>query len=257
MTAPTPAPDDADRRADRALFGGTPAGGTDGLPPDIDDEFARLAAALTAPPHDSPAPPAALVEAVKRDADAFFAPVRTVERAREPEKRPWWKLGKFTLGFAAGTAIAATVIALMQPVTAGRPRFDDLHPTAAWSRVASASGAVRVPIAAAGDEEADPVGEMVWAAGEQHGVMSLTGLAPNDPAESQYQLWIFDADRDERYPVDGGVFDVPVSGETVVPFAPRVPVGRATLFAVTVERPGGVVVSDRSRLPAVAKVPGA
>ena len=73
MTAPTPAPDDADRRADRALFGGTPAGGTDGLPPDIDDEFARLAAALTAPPHDSPAPPAALVEAVKRDADAFFA----------------------------------------------------------------------------------------------------------------------------------------------------------------------------------------
>ena len=57
--------------------------------------------------------------------------------------------------------------------------------------------------------------------------------------------------------MDGGVFDVPASGETVVLFAPRVPVGRATLFAVTVERPGGVVVSDRSRLPAVAKVPGA
>jgi hypothetical protein len=37
-----------------------------------------------------------------------------------------------------------------------------------------------------------------------------------------------------------------------VEFAARLPVGRAYLFAVTAERPGGVVVSDRTRIVAVA-----
>jgi hypothetical protein len=33
------------------------------------------------------------------------------------------------------------------------------------------------------------------------------------------------------------------------------PIAKPTLFAITVERPGGVVVSDRSRLPLLASVP--
>jgi hypothetical protein len=61
---------------------------------------------------------------------------------------------------------------------------------------------------------------------------------------------------DRQYPVDGGVFDVPkADGDVVVRIDPRLPVSRATAFAVTVEEPGGVVVSSRDRLPLLAAVP--
>jgi anti-sigma-K factor RskA len=97
-------------------------------------------------------------------------------------------------------------------------------------------------------------GDMLWSADAQRGVMRISGLAANDPSRLQYQLWIFDATRDERSPVDGGVFDVPAGvSEVLVPVQPRVPVGDATLFAVTVERPGGVVVSDRERIVLLAQ----
>lgn len=95
-------------------------------------------------------------------------------------------------------------------------------------------------------------GDVVWSAREQRGFMRFTGLAANDPRQSQYQLWIFDAKRDEKFPVDGGVFDVPASGEVVIPIDARVPVSEATLFAVTVEAPGGVVVSKRERIVTTA-----
>jgi anti-sigma-K factor RskA len=107
-------------------------------------------------------------------------------------------------------------------------------------------------VAAAGDD----LGDIVWSPARQRGFMRIRGLAVNDPAVAQYQLWIFDAERNADYPVDGGVFDVAVgSEEVVVPMDPRLPVGRATLFAVTVEKPGGVVVSTRERLPLLAAVP--
>ena len=100
-------------------------------------------------------------------------------------------------------------------------------------------------------------GDVVWSERRQAGFMSLRGLQPNDPRDEVYQLWIFDAERDERYPVDGGVFSVePGRREVVVPIDARLPVSRATLFAVTVEPPGGVVVSDRSRIAALAKRDG-
>ena len=54
-------------------------------------------------------------------------------------------------------------------------------------------------------------GEVVWSAAEQRGYLRIAGLPVNDPKARQYQLWIFDARRDERYPVDSGVFDVTMS----------------------------------------------
>ncbi|MEX0670934.1 MAG: anti-sigma factor [Pirellulales bacterium] len=102
------------------------------------------------------------------------------------------------------------------------------------------------------------LGDVVWSQSRQQGFMRFRGLAANDPTVEQYQLWIFDADRDEDYPVDGGVFDVAASdsdGEIVVAIDARLPVGKPTLFAITVERPGGVVVSSRERLPLLAQVP--
>jgi len=97
-------------------------------------------------------------------------------------------------------------------------------------------------------------GDVVWNAKEQSGFMRFSGLAKNDPTALQYQLWIFDKSRDARYPVDGGVFDIDKdSGDVIVAIHAPVPVGEATLFAVTVEKPGGVVVSKRERIVVTAK----
>ncbi|MFI4897950.1 MAG: hypothetical protein ACIARR_09005, partial [Phycisphaerales bacterium JB059] len=104
-------------------------------------------------------------------------------------------------------------------------------------------------------------GEVVWSDDSDEGYMRIGGITPNDPAAFQYQLWIFDAERPvgelpgfaidglpellTQRPVDGGVFDVRGAEEVIVPIDAKLPVGRGTIFAVTKERPGGVVVSDR------------
>jgi len=94
---------------------------------------------------------------------------------------------------------------------------------------------------------------VVWSTRAQRGVMRLVGLKSNDARRWQYQLWIFDKARDQRYPVDGGVFDVPAGAtEVFVSINARVPVGDAVMFAVTVEAPGGVVVSTRERVALLA-----
>jgi hypothetical protein len=105
-------------------------------------------------------------------------------------------------------------------------------------------------------------GEVVWSDSEQKGFMIFRGLPVNDAALEQYQLWIFDETRDAAQPVDGGVFDIAtaVSGEAsskqavVVPIHAKLPVRQATMFAITIEPPGGVVVSKRERLPLLAKL---
>src|SRR5690606_25455163 len=99
-------------------------------------------------------------------------------------------------------------------------------------------------------------GAAVWDPASQQGYLRLRGLAANDVRQSQYQLWIFDATRDAAYPVDGGVFDIPLQGadEVIVPILAKLPVHEAAMFAVTIERPGGAVVSSRERLVLLAPV---
>jgi hypothetical protein len=98
-------------------------------------------------------------------------------------------------------------------------------------------------------------GDVVLDSATQTGYMRFSGLPVNDPTTEQYQLWIFDETRDERYPVDGGTFNIPAgTGEVVVPILAKLPIRSPKLFAVTVERPGGVVVSSRERIVAVAPV---
>lgn len=95
-------------------------------------------------------------------------------------------------------------------------------------------------------------GDVVWSDAKQTGYMRFRGLAQNNPEVTQYQLWIFDPAQDQRYPVDGGVFDVSKGGEVIVPIHAKLHVESPTLFAVTVERSGGVVVSKRERIVATA-----
>lgn len=112
------------------------------------------------------------------------------------------------------------------------------------------------------DKDAKGVsGDIVWNSKEQRGFMRFKGLAANDPRVQQYQLWIFDKGREGEFPVDGGVFDIsqatqdPSSGDLVVPVQPKLLVKDPALFAVTIEIPGGVVVTKKERLLLLAKAP--
>jgi hypothetical protein len=93
---------------------------------------------------------------------------------------------------------------------------------------------------------------VVWDAKTQTGYLRFQGLPANNANVEQYQLWIFDARRDERFPVDGGVFNVRGGRDEVVAFKSKLDVEVPLMFVVTVERRGGVVVSDRQRVAAVA-----
>ncbi|MHC5062586.1 MAG: anti-sigma factor [Planctomycetota bacterium] len=99
----------------------------------------------------------------------------------------------------------------------------------------------------------DASGDVVWSDAEQAGYMRFSGLPSNDPSEFQYQLWIFDGERDAAKPVDGGVFDIDAAtGESIVRIDPKILVHAGAAFAVTIEKPGGVVVSDREHIVATA-----
>lgn len=103
-------------------------------------------------------------------------------------------------------------------------------------------------------EGKDIAGDVVWSVTEQKGYMRFRGLPVNDPNKETYQLWIFDKNQDEKYPVDGGIFDVKENGELIVPINAGLNVKEPTLFAITIEKPGGVVVSKRDKLILIASV---
>lgn len=96
-------------------------------------------------------------------------------------------------------------------------------------------------------------GDVVWSTSSQQGVMRFVGLPINDPSIDQYQLWIIDPSRDDE-PVDGGVFDIATGGESLVAIDAKLNVIDPVAFAITIEQPGGVVVSTQERLPLLASV---
>lgn len=103
---------------------------------------------------------------------------------------------------------------------------------------------------------ANATGEVIFNPDQQAGYMKLTGLPVNDPTKEQYQLWIVDASRTGQTTdrVDGGVFDVTDAGEVIIPIDAAIRADQPVVFAITVEKPGGVVVS-KGPLQMVAAVP--
>jgi hypothetical protein len=128
-------------------------------------------------------------------------------------------------------------------------------PTPAEERAALMAKAGSIKITLGGTKDpgsAGMSGDVVWDPATQRGYMHFSGLAANDPAVHQYQIWIFDGSRDKRYPVDGGVFDVPANtNEVVIPIRAALMVRQPAAFAVTVEKPGGTVVSGREHIVAL------
>lgn len=152
-------------------------------------------------------------------------------------------------------AIAASLLA----VVAWWPAAPVVQPDVRRQAILASADVLRATWADWGDEPAvaGVQGDVVWSPSRQEGYMRFRGLAANDPTREQYQLWIVDGARGEPLqvpPVDGGVFNVTDTGEVIVPINAKLPVGQAVAFAITVEPPGGVVVSDRSRRVVVAMV---
>ena len=99
-------------------------------------------------------------------------------------------------------------------------------------------------------------GDFIWDSKTQQGYMKLAGFDVNNPDKSQYQLWIFD-DKDftTKTPIDGGVFNITSKNEVLIPIKPNLKVGKPHLFAITIERPGGVMKSERENLIFMGLVP--
>lgn len=185
----------------------------------------RLHASVQAP---TIRPPAAAVITMKKKGD------------------PW----KYAPWFAAAACLLLALFAVLRPWSPSARSPSDER----TKLIASAKDAVVVPWTATNDPSGPtPSGDVVWSNSAQKGFMRFKGVAPNDPKATQYQLWIFDADQDEKFPIDGGVFDVRAGVEIVVPIQAKIGVKKPTMFAVTVEKPGGVVVSKREHIVVLAK----
>lgn len=98
------------------------------------------------------------------------------------------------------------------------------------------------------------LGDIVWSNSKQKGYIRLHGLPVTKPNEETYQLWIVDGARTEKNPLSGGVFAINETGEVIVPIDAQLNVNEPKVFAITKEKPGGVVVSKPERMVAVAKV---
>ena len=190
------------------------------------------------------APPRPIVEAPKPVTDIAHA--REKKRSRAAVIVPW---------LAAAACLMLAVGAWWWTRTQSPANVAEAPPPskAREELLAKAPDVTRVAWTATADPNAKGAsGDVVWSQREQRGYMRFVGLTPNDRAQFQYQLWIFDKNRDEKFPVDGGVFDVSSTGEVIVPITAKLNVDDATLFAVTIERPGGVVVSKRERIVVTA-----
>ncbi|MBC7899335.1 MAG: anti-sigma factor [Saprospiraceae bacterium] len=103
-------------------------------------------------------------------------------------------------------------------------------------------------------EIAEISGDVVWSEAKQAGYLRLKGLPKNDVSKETYQLWIFDEAQDEKFPIDGGTFDINSEGEVIVPIDAKLKAKNPSAFAITIEKPGGVVVSTRGKIAALAAV---
>lgn len=205
------------------------------------------------------APPPGLYQRLEEDADRFFglAPSSVADlgarragdgrAAAVPDTAHAAGARRMALAGWLGWAAAAMLLVV---VWSGRPAPGPALPTSlppaeARAALLAEADTVTLPWAPSAWSEFEAVqGDVSWNDGRQEGYLRLVDMPPNDPSEAQYQLWIVDPERDSE-PVDGGVFDVPAgTGELIVPVRATLPVDRPVAFAITRERPGGVVVSE-------------
>ncbi|MEQ9495693.1 MAG: anti-sigma factor [Deltaproteobacteria bacterium] len=179
------------------------------------------------------------------------------ERPKESRRRPSARPPRRARPLAAIGWIVAAAALILLAVIIGWPKPPAPSAIELRAQMMKDPNAVKLVWTKAKDALSPSTeGDVVWNTKTQTGYMRFKGLAKNDPKANQYQLWIFDGTRSDATPVDGGVFDISAEGDVVVPIDAKLPVFEPTLFAVTVERPGGVVVSKRERIVVLAQVEG-
>jgi len=227
-----------------------------------DLERAAAAIALAGTPEAEPLP-AALRARIEVQAQGFFGKAAKPQLPARASSRGasagWWAAAACLVLAALGwlhspqsNAPVAVVPVPTPPAVIPPPIVPAAPPPPAEERAAllALPDSLKITLGATKDPAAAGVtGDVVWDPATQRGFVRFVGLKPNDPRAHQYQLWIFDGERDQRYPVDAGVFDVPANlAEVLVPIHAALPVRAAKAFAVTVEKPGGVVVSAREHV---------
>ena len=194
--------------------------------------------------------------------DANIAETGEVVYTPSAARRPFWD----RLGWAVAAA-AVIVLGINLYTTRLKPNELVKAPTPTPSPeqalkpeqmrerlIASAPDMMRVSVGAGNMKNMQPSGDIVWSDAKQTGYLRLTGLPKNDPDKQTYQLWIVAENQDPKTPVDGGVFDVNSDGEVVIPINPKVKAMNPKAFAITIEKPGGVVVSKQEKVDAIGKL---
>ena len=218
------------------------------------------------PPHLFSKIAAAADEFVGADkaVDSPWPPVyKNVESHERPSATPWF-------GWLGWAAAAAACIALAVNIwfTRSQPPVEvaKIQPqvetpkviTAAEMREAllgSTTNIIKANWGAGNVKDIKEIsGDVVWSDEKQAGYMRLRGLPVNDAGKETYQLWLFDKTQDKATPIDGGTFNVSADGEVIIPIKAKLKAQEPAMFAITVEKPGGVVVSKREKIAALAKV---
>ncbi|MGH9948114.1 MAG: anti-sigma factor domain-containing protein, partial [Pyrinomonadaceae bacterium] len=168
------------------------------------------------------------------------------------------------LGWACAAAISLLLIANIWVTRSNKIEVAEDLPTAtpeiltpAQSRerlVASASDIVKAEWGAGNMKDVAVAGDVVWSDAMQEGYVRLKGLPKNDASQSTYQLWIFEENQGKKTPIDGGTFNINSDGEVVIPIDAHLKAKNPGAFAVTIEKPGGVVVSEQGKVPTLAPV---
>jgi len=220
---------------------------------DADPEALELAAAaleLALGPTEHAPLSAELHAKLQVRADAFVAQSAAVTKRADMRALPPANSPGASSKIAWWVAAAAVVLAFV----GWWPRFAPTKPVdvaSARADLLARDGTLRVDWKGMMDISKTATGDIVWSNAAQQGVMRIEGLAANDVTKEQYQLWIFD--EDQANPIDGGVFDIAnAGGEVLIAIDAKLRVGKPKLFAVTLEKPGGVVVSDQKRIALVA-----
>ena len=218
--------------------------------------------------------PAHLHDRIIKDSKDFFAErqkTAAVEKASQRSNAGQKASGPGSFGYWLGWAVAAAAcfalvinlwLTRIQPgpetiaqVQTSPSPAEALSPEQLRQRLLETAPDVTVATVGPGNMPAlkDISGDVVWSDSSQAGYIRFRGLPPNDKNKETYQVWIFDETQDPKTPIDGGTFDVDKNGQVIIPINARLKALHPKLFAVTVEKPGGVVVSKQAKVAALAK----
>lgn len=208
----------------------------------------------------------------REQANGSYRPGTPALRLTDAEPPQPKRVGTAWLGWLAAAACLAFAAIGWLPAFRARQTPQAVTSVSLASlraEVDSANDATRSPWADWDQPEIAGVkGEIVWSQSKQKGYMVFRGLPKNDPTREQYQLWIVD-DRGIEHRVSGGIFNSGlaadgsgwrgqvrcefVGDDLYVEVEPRINVRQPTLFAVTIEEPGGTWLSTMKRRVCVAQ----